>query len=157
MKFIIIVLSGLLFTSTILTAQYRINKSKYDLKDYHFEVGDPYNPGIMGLSSLLIPGFGQILEGEPGRGFLFMGGFVGLEVIKVFAIHGPIKAITYVLYGYHIWSMFDAYHVARVNNVAFRDKYKQTYNFRLQPYFGSAEYLNLTGEIPVGLTFLINF
>jgi hypothetical protein len=114
---------------------------------------------------LVIPGLGQILEGETVRGFGFVGGWIGLNIIKykirMRLLSGSPKNVkslnTVVLAGLHIWSLFDAIHVARVNNMVFRDQGKTTFDLQLLPYVGSIDYFTLNNEIPVGLTFLINF
>ena len=62
-------------------AQYNINKTKYDYKSWQLEPGDPYNPGLCGAINLLIPGVGQMIAGEGGRGAAFLGGYVGCVVI----------------------------------------------------------------------------
>jgi len=50
---------------------YKINKQKYDYKMYMPQPGDPNNPAVMGLASFFIPGLGQMLSGETGRGLAF--------------------------------------------------------------------------------------
>jgi hypothetical protein len=169
MKPLTLIIAGLFILNLITNAQYRINKTKYDLKAYHYQVGDPYNPGVMGFASFVIPGLGQILEGETARGFGFFGGFVGLNIIKYRILmrpsSGPLNGVTslnrntvrYVLAGLHIWSLFDAIHVAKINNMAFRDQNKTTFDLQLLPYVGSYDYSTLNNEVPVGLTLLINF
>jgi hypothetical protein len=167
MKPLTLIIAGLFILNLMTNAQYRINKTKYDLKAYHYQYGDPFNPGVMGFASLVIPGLGQILEGETVRGFGFVGGWIGLNIIKYKIRMRPsigssnyeksLNTVRYVLAGLHIWSLFDAIHVARVNNMVFRDQNKTTFDLQLLPYVGSIAYFTLNNEIPVGLTFLINF
>jgi hypothetical protein len=167
MKPLTLIIAGLFILNLMTNAQYRSNKTKYDLKGYHYQFGDPYNPGVMGFASLIIPGLGQILEGETARGFSFFGGFVGLNIIKYRIRMRPysgsvsnvksLNTVRYVLVGLHIWSLFDAMHVARVNNMVFRDQNKTTFDRQLLPYVGSSDYFTLNNEVPVGLTFLMNF
>jgi hypothetical protein len=121
----------------------------------------------MGFASLVIPGLGQILEGETVRGFGFVGGWIGLNIIKYKIRMRPsigssnytksLNTVRYVLAGLHIWSLFDAIHVARVNNMVFRDQNKTTFDLQLLPFVGSYDYFTLNNEVPVGLTLLINF
>jgi hypothetical protein len=167
MKIISLIIAGLLILNIISNAQYKVNKTKFDLKTYHYEFGDPYNPGVMGFASLAIPGFGQILEGETARGFCFIGGWVSLNIIKYGIRMRPnsgslnnvksLNAVRYMLVGLHVWSLFDAIHVAKVNNMVFRDQNKTTFDLQLLPYLGSYDYFRLNDEVPVGLTLLINF
>jgi hypothetical protein len=169
MKIISLIIAGLLILNIISNAQYKVNKTKFDLKTYHYEFGDPFNPGVMGFASLIIPGLGQILEGETARGLGFFGGFVGLNIIKYRILmkpsSGPLNGVTslnrntvrYVLAGLHIWSLFDAIHFAKVNNMVFRDQNKTTFDLQLLQYLGSYDYFRLNDEVPAGLTLLINF
>ena len=57
-------------------AQYKINKTKYDYSTWTYEEGDPYNPVTCGVLSI-IPGVGQMVAHEFGRGAAFFGGAVG--------------------------------------------------------------------------------
>ena len=54
--------------------QYKQNKLNYNHKQYSFQKGDRYNPTIAGVASFLIPGLGQAVSGEVGRGVAFFGG-----------------------------------------------------------------------------------
>jgi hypothetical protein len=167
MKPLTLIIAGLFILNLMTNAQYRGNKTKYDLKGYHYQFGDPFNPGVMGFASLIIPGLGQILEGETARGFGFFGGFVGLNIIKYRIRMRPsigssnyaksLNTVRYALAGLHIWSLFDAIHFAKVNNMVFRDQNKTTFDLQLMPYLGSYDYYTPNNEVPVGLTLLINF
>jgi hypothetical protein len=77
MKKAILIFISALFICSIVNAQYRINKTKYDFHKYSYHVGDPYNPSVSGLTSFFIPGLGQMLSGEVGRGFGFLSGYLG--------------------------------------------------------------------------------
>jgi hypothetical protein len=167
MKITILIIAGLFILNIVSEAQYNVNKKKYNTKTYHFEPGDPYNPAVMGFASFVLPGLGQILEDETVRGCCFLGVLVGLNIIKYSYLFWPesgsvnnqnkIMAVRYMKVGIHIWSLFDAVHVAKVNNMVIRDQGKTTFDFQLLPYTGSYEYYSMNNEIPVGLTLLINF
>lgn len=68
-----------------------------------------------------------------------------------------LNTVRCVLAGLHIWSLFDAIHFAKVNNMVFRDQNKTTFDLQLMPYVGSYDYFKLNNEVPVGLTLLIKF
>jgi hypothetical protein len=51
--------------------QYRINKLNYNAHDYMHQPGDRYDPTLAGVASFLVPGMGQVVAGETGRGILF--------------------------------------------------------------------------------------
>jgi hypothetical protein len=50
-------------------------------------------------------------------------------------------------------SLVDAVRVAKVNNLAFRDKYKTSYKVQLSPWFGSFH----NESIPAGLSLKVKF
>ena len=66
------------FTGTSKSVKYKFNtthevregmkfseyKKLYNVKDYVHQVGDPYNPGLAGAASFLIPGLGQALNDD---------------------------------------------------------------------------------------------
>jgi hypothetical protein len=60
MKNIVLLLACLLFISSVSNGQYKINRKKYDYHSFTYQPGDPYNPGIAGFASLLVPGMGQL-------------------------------------------------------------------------------------------------
>ena len=75
MRFVLVSIILLLISKRIAFGQDTINiKSKPDLHGYHYQDGDPYRPGVMGFASFVLPGLGQMLEGETGRATLFFGG-----------------------------------------------------------------------------------
>jgi hypothetical protein len=61
--------------SGIANAQCKIHKTKYNYKTWTNQEGDPYNPTTCGILSI-IPGVGQMVADEFGRGAAFFGGCV---------------------------------------------------------------------------------
>ncbi len=61
--------------------RYREYKKYYDPKSYTHQDGDRYSPAVGGLCSFLIPGLGQMVCGEVGRGFGYLGGTIGCSVV----------------------------------------------------------------------------
>ncbi len=59
--------------------------------------------GMPALLSFLIPGLGQLIKGEVGKGILIILGMI-ISVIMIFALIGIIT--TPVLW---IWNIYDAY------------------------------------------------
>jgi hypothetical protein len=146
MKKLLLIVVFLLFSGFCM-AQYRLNKEVYDTCKYSYQMGDPYNPTIMAFSSALIPGVGQIIEGESVRGFGFLGGFLSLVLIRRITVFGHyysdlnytqrdiIRWCTIVgRNGLRVWSAFDAAHVAKVNNLAFKAKYGSETGIIVFPY-----------------------
>lgn len=138
-----------------LEAQYRENIKNFNYKDYSYEPGDRFNPTLAGAASFLVPGLGQIIVGETGRGLAFMGGSIVSTIIFAKGlIQFEESSITYSYtnskpdFGYRgrdliwigligslgitFWSMGDAVRVAKVNNLASREINKKV-SFSLQP------------------------
>lgn len=62
---------------------YRTNRKFYNPRFYSPQYGDPYNPGIAGIVSFLVPGGGQMISGEIGRGLGFLGAYAGSMLLTV--------------------------------------------------------------------------
>jgi hypothetical protein len=176
MKRLFLLLGCIMMVSISSYAQYRVNKKIYDYHTYSYQKGDPYKPTTAGFASVFIPGLGQMISGEPARGLCFLGGYCGsiglcLSGFSVFLFEfakderHPInygRGISGLVIGaigagcslgVFIWSVSDAEHVAKVNNLAYRDKNLRGYNISLSPYLGS-----VTGEkFPLGLSCKIRF
>ncbi|MFZ4724033.1 MAG: hypothetical protein ACOYMD_01160 [Paludibacter sp.] len=173
-KAIFLSLFFLFLVSNADSQSYKLNKYKYDYHHYIPDYGDPYNPAISGVCSFFVPGLGQMFSGEVGRGFGFLGAYAGCAVL-----YGVGAAqVTSSMYNYNgtstsgvgtmllgaggmlavgIWSIVDAVHVAKVNNMYIRDLRKtSTLNFEVGPY---AETLTINNQVttPVGLSMRINF
>lgn len=71
--------------------KYRQIKKLYDSREYSKEQADRYSPAGSGVASFFIPGLGQWICGEVGRGFAWFGG--GLASV---AVMGVGEAITLV-------------------------------------------------------------
>jgi hypothetical protein len=163
----------ILISCFIANGQYKINKTKYDYRTYSYQMGDPYNPGNAGVASFFIPGLGQMMSGENGRGLGFLAGYTGWIVgssvviiyetvsridehsekanIGLILIIGAVGAISI-----DIWSVTDAIRVAKVNNMALRDKDKSSFNLSIKPYIDTS-YSGPEKNVPVGLSLNITF
>lgn len=152
---------------TNLKGQYRINKEKYNSSEYFYQPGDPYNPLICGVASYIIPGLGQMVAGETGRGLIFTGAFFGSVVVAGVGAIGSLdksnnnpEATILLVAGITgaavsmIGSIVDAVKVAKVNNLAYRDKKRTSYNFNVQPYYtGNAALVGQSVGLKVGVRF----
>lgn len=132
---------------------YRVNKDRYDLDNYTYQPGDPYSPAGAAVASLFIPGMGQIVSGEAGRGLGFLfgaaGWFVGSMAVAIPLMDTPERdpdfftkqqlSVFFFLSAFigsaGIWvcSINDAVKVAKVNNLAIRDKRKQSGSIAVSP------------------------
>lgn len=128
--------------------------------------GDPYNPALSGVLSFLIPGLGQMICDEVGRGLGFLGGNIGLALVTgvslglsydytgaaVIALAGSLGMLAL-----DIVAIVDAVKVAKVRNMYTQDL-RQSYSFDLN-LVPSIDYIPTgTGVQPtVGLTLALNF
>jgi len=179
LKRVYLILASIWLVTIPINAQYKINKTKYNFYTYSYQKEDPYNPTISGFASI-VPGLGQMISGEGGRGLCFLGGCIGSAAVSfagvaVFANSIPpsdsepvnegqmLTGLLMVAAGIggvisiDIWSIVDAVHVAKVNNLSFRDQNKTSFNLKLKPHMGSSGYFILNEEVPVGLTLLLTF
>ena len=127
--------------------QYRDYRRMYDARNYIPRYDDPYVPFVVGLSSYFIPGLGQCICGEGGRG---LGFFVGTEAMAAFTIASFIDAVPRYEYyndeqsivrdsspgaiarsltllagtcALYIWNIVDAGKVAKIKNMYYHDIY----------------------------------
>lgn len=115
--------------------RYSEYKSLYDKSMYVHQPGDPYSPSWAGVASFLIPGLGQGVADEWGRGALFFLANLGLGVGSYITYYGmlhyrePYKtnntyyfwAITAARLAVDIWSITDAVKIAKIKNMYNQD------------------------------------
>ena len=150
----IILLAVLAFASVFCAnAQYAQNLKYKDLKEnYNFRLytpqdADPYHVGWTSAYSFFIPGSGQMMMKEVGRGWIFLGSSVIAEAIArnyaddllelvvrdeegqiSFSDENKAKKDFFVILGaglaelgIAIWSSIDANHMAKVKNMYYQD------------------------------------
>jgi hypothetical protein len=140
MNKLIVLIIFALFASLPAKSQYRVNKNNYSTANYSYQKGDKVVPAVAGVASFFIPGLGQALSGEYARGAAFFGGFSGGAALyytgarishntghKEFGFENDEGLIFKIIgigsmVSLRIASMVDAMKVAKVNNMAFRDK-----------------------------------
>ena len=156
--------------------KYRELKNIYSTKSYKFFKGEERcNPAVMGLCSFLIPGLGQIICGEGGRGVLQLAGNWGLQVIGYSlmfastgenpdvesddsgnegAVLGGLACVAGAI-ALDVFSIVDAVKVAKVKNMYKEDMRNYSYHVSLSPYYDVVR-MN-SGAAPVaGLTLRID-
>lgn len=173
----------LLIVAVNVSAQYySLNKLKFDSHQYYPEYGDIYNPILSGACSFFVPGLGQMISGETGRGLAFFGGYLGC--IAIFEV-GAAQIISNNIYsnGYYymnsgnnfnkgtgtmliglggivfveIWSIVDAIKVAKVNNMYYRSlRPTSSIKLNLSPY---VDHISINNQVttPVGMTMRVSF
>jgi len=161
--------------------RYSINKLNFDSHQYIPEYGDIYNPALSGVCSFLVPGLGQLVSGEPGRGLAFFGGYLGCAVVFEVGVAQLVTNNVYSNsdnYGYSynsnkgtgamliglggmvfvgIWSIVDAIKVAKVNNMYFRSlRQTSSIKLNLSPY---VDHISINNQVttPVGMTMRVTF
>lgn len=154
--------------------RYRDYKKLYNYRNYTRQFGDPYNPTLSGVASWLIPGLGQGICDEWGRGAAIFGGYVAISLgwaatIVTTATYNPynntytanpstLLLTTALLATYNIWNIVDAVHVAKIKNMYYQDLHGEHANVRLgiTPYI---TYLNTpeTSSPALGLSFGMSF
>ncbi len=155
--------------------KYKELKKIYNYKDWNSDA-DRYEPGLMSACSFIIPGLGQMICGEVGRGFGWFGGAVGcwalvglgagleaygsLENVnnRGISLTGTILTIAaYVGVGaIEVCSIIDASRVAKVKNMYDQDLKKRNYSLNLYP---SVNYVKMAGGVQpaTGLTLAMRF
>ena len=154
--------------------KYKNLKHIYDYKDYQPSVYESHSPGGMGVASCFIPGLGQMISGEIGRGLAWMGGHFGAYLVtglgsamlqsgeyygsEDLTSYGTLFFLTGLasILAVDICAIVDAVRVAKVRNMYEYDLYKKLYSLDLHP---SVNYiLTPTGTQPTaGFTLALNF
>ena len=164
--------SGNQYTN-IAVPSYKQLKMNYNPHMYMPQLGDPYNPAVSGLCSWLIPGLGQMISGETGRGLGFLGGYFGCYLVvgigsaavttsydnSSVATGGLLMLVGVVgMITVDIWSIVDAVHVAKVKDMYVGDMRSKTSSLKLElsPY---VDQISMHNEIvrPVGMTMRVKF
>lgn len=145
MKKKILLVSILAVLSATCMAQYKKNKAVYDYRTYTYQPGDPHKPVTMAFASAVIPGLGEIFEGEMTRGLFFLIPSFSITLLNFFFDGGifssdpydPLSITAYGLkIGLRVVSSIDASLVAKVNNMAFRDRKIKDGKLTFSPIFG---------------------
>lgn len=155
--------------------KYKEIKKIYDYNMYQETLYDRYNPTLSGIASFFVPGLGQIVSGETGRGFAWWGGSlacaftygIGYMVQVSAAISGSSTtenigtvisaAGALALLTVDICAIVDAVRVAKVKNMYEQDLRKMhSINLALRPSVNQIQTANGT-QTTAGLTFAMTF
>lgn len=151
--------------------KYKELKQIYNYKEFSSSIGDKYSPALSGVCSFLIPGLGQMICGEVGRGIAFLGGSVAGAVGSTVIMNAGIASKGNVSTGAAIGSLVlaagvlaldiiaivDGVRVAEVKNMYEQDL-KKTYSFKMNVY-PSFDYAMIgnTYQPVAGLKMAVNF
>jgi hypothetical protein len=151
--------------------RYKELKRLYNHKEYEAALADRYSPGWTGVASAVIPGLGECINGEWGRGLgKFFGNLALVTTANVFVQKSYVDAyptwqadivvgaVCYVAaLGLDIWSIVDAVRIAKVKNMYEQDL-KKTYAVDVDLY-PSVDYIQLASGVQptTGFTFAVRF
>lgn len=144
--------------------KYREYKDYYTPSEWSHQPDDKYSPVVGGICSWLIPGLGQMICGEVGRGFGWLGGAVGCCTVigvgsglavsasaaaygendydsaRAMGITGAVLSLagSIGLLVVDICAIIDGVKVAKVKNMYERDiRQLSSLSVDLQPYFAA--------------------
>ena len=142
--------------------RYHDLKKLYSTKDYvHYESA-AYQPGIMGIASCILPGLGDCLADEWGRGLIQFGGTAVLATASTIlgnGYHYNVAAVVCAAGGLAVWvwSIVDAVQVSKIKNMYVHD-YMKMYGMDLKLYPSVSCTYKSGGAVPTaGLTLALNF
>ena len=126
--------------------KYKELKNLYNYKEYVPGLADRYTPAWLGVASFFIPGLGECICGEWGRGLGKFGGNLLLGIAASGATYAnrygdaPDATASIALACYagmiaiDIWSIIDAVRIAKVKNMYEQDlKRLYSFNVKLSP------------------------
>ena len=163
--------------------KYKQLKKLYDHKDYIPGTVERHRkPGGCGVASFFIPGLGQLIEGEVGRGLGWLGGAVLSNVLLGVGVTETINySLQYddfndeyyidefgpehlaIILGFVgsvttcVWSTIDAVRIAKVQNLYYSDlKQQRGYSMEIYP---STDYIRVAERVQptAGVTFALKF
>ncbi len=164
--------------------RYRDYSKLYNSKDYVSAPGDRYSPALGGVLSFVIPGLGQMVCGEIGRGFGWFGGALACGVVTGIGSGLMTGSVYYNSYygGYDydegmliaglvltiagaisllsvdIAAIVDGCKVAKIKNMYERDiKKMSSVKLDMSPYFAMAPAGISTSAPVAGMSFKLSF
>lgn len=148
--------------SISLGLKYKQLKSIYNYRYYYPTPNDTYSPLLMGLASAFIPGLGECLTDEWGRGLFKITSSVVLDITfaaslfmipfehERFLFGGIAMGSAVAISALWVWGIGDAIKVAKVKNMYLRDVRKQygidldfTPQVGISPYDGHSPMLGM--------------
>ena len=154
---------------------YEALRMRYSTKGYVAMPGDRHNVVASGVASAFLPGLGECLNGEWGRGMgkfgiglfcvggasastaLMLGGmgYRGGEVRQIIGFFG-ILLFGSATIALDVWSVIDAVRIAKVKNLYERDCRKASADVRVLPKFDVLA-LGDGARTTAGLSLVVNF
>ena len=140
--------------------KYKELKTIYNYKDFTPAISDRYYPGWTGVASAFIPGLGECINGEWGRGIgKFLGNVILMTTVNNNAYYnGSFALACYAAaLGIDIWSIVDAVRIAKVKNMYEQDL-KKAYAFDVD-FYPSVNYIQQANGVQptAGFTVVMRF
>ena len=143
--------------------KYKEMAKVYDYRLYQKSLYDRYSPAGSGVASFFIPGLGQMICGEWGRGFAWLGGHVGCYMLT--GISAIAESDTLVLMSIagllaiDICAIVDGVRVAKVKNMYMEDLRKSGYYGLDVDLYPSVNYVHTASGIQptAGMTLALRF
>lgn len=143
--------------------KYKEMAKVYDYRLYQKSLYDRYSPAGSGVASFFIPGLGQMICGEWGRGFAWLGGHVGCYMLT--GISAIAESDTLVLMGIagllaiDICSIVDGVRVAKVKNMYMEDLRRSGYYGLDVDLYPSVNYVHTASGVQptAGMTLALRF
>ena len=143
--------------------KYKEMAEVYDYRLYQKSPFDVYNPAGSGIASFFIPGLGQMICGEWGRGFAWLGGQVGcymLAGISVGTDSDTLKLMSLAgMLAIRIATIVDGVRVAKVKNMYMEDLRKSGYYGFDVDFYPSVNYVHTASGVQptAGMTLALRF
>lgn len=149
--------------------KYNELKHLYNRAEYVSLPGDPYSPAWSGVASFVIPGLGQMICGEVGRGFAYLGGQAALCLVTgvssslfaaydYWALSGVVAIVGSLgVIAVDVCSIVDAVRVAKVKNMYTQDlRNNYSFDIKLHP---SVDVMQVGNKLQptVGMTLALKF
>lgn len=147
--------------------KYKELKPMYNYREFTPTLADRYSPAWSGVASFFIPGLGQMICGEVGRGFAWLGGSIGCSIVagvgSGLAAYGSVGgAVTCLVasagvLALDICAIVDGVRVAKVKNMYEQDL-KKMYALDVDLY-PSVNYIQLASGVQptAGFTLAMRF
>ena len=143
--------------------KYKEMAKVYDYRLYQKSLYDRYSPAGSGVASFFIPGLGQMICGEWGRGFAWLGGHVGCYMLTGISAIGESDTLVLMsiagLLAIDICSIVDGVRVAKVKNMYMEDLRKSGYYGLDVDIYPSVNYVRTTSGVQptAGMTLALRF
>ena len=143
--------------------KYKEMAEVYDFRLYQKSPFDIYSPAGSGIASFFIPGLGQMICGEWGRGFAWLGGEIGCFVLTVVSEVSGNETLGLMggagVLAIRIATIVDGVRVAKVKNMYMEDLRKSGYYGLDVDLYPSVNYVRTASGVQptAGMTLALRF